>query len=378
MSMYGGQTRGIQYNDRLALEMARRDNMRNRFSRRQNMGYGIQPIEVMGAPLPDKPSAPEQPDVPRQHGEPITGAGVAQKRTAETEKLPDFIHLAAMGNTAQAENVFNSSGQMKIQPGSTKYDQAKNEISAIDAGSGQPITIRREHVERVLGLYKPQAQMTEEDRAQTEKIRAETEYIKSGKKAGITPYQQQQIDFEKQRTDLAVGKQARAIEDEILKNEQIMNALRNTAKQQTGIETTQIRNKDGSISYKGQAGADEAVGQMRTYKARTDKLRKDLAQLKSLSQGQPSQVGVQVPPQVAPAQPRNRGTGTMTMNGQTVNVPRIQGGAGAMWSGDRSVSLDDVRRPKLQTQFNTIEEAQNMNLPIGTEITINGRRAIVE
>jgi len=169
MSIYDGQVAGIQYEDSLRREreadQMKREalvaGLRNTALERQGAALNqlaAKQYEPMGGFESEKEAlGPAAGPAPAVTALPLT----PKKTEAETEGLPEMIRLAAMGNPRRAESAFNSSGKMKIVPGSLKY-APDGSVSWTDAETGETPVVGKQHVDAIVGGYKEKPELIQD------------------------------------------------------------------------------------------------------------------------------------------------------------------------------------------------------------------------
>lgn len=84
------------------------------------------------------------------HAKKVEGEGVID--------IAKMIHLGNV-NPAEAEQAFNAAGNMRVVPGSVKWDAATGTLSGVDASTGQPASMDKQTAQQYLimsGAIKPE------------------------------------------------------------------------------------------------------------------------------------------------------------------------------------------------------------------------------
>lgn len=82
-------------------------------------------------------------------------------KKVEDEGVLDIAKMIHLGNVnpAEAERAFNAAGNMRVVPGSVKWDAATGTLSGVDASTGQPASMDKQTAQRYLvmsGAIKPE------------------------------------------------------------------------------------------------------------------------------------------------------------------------------------------------------------------------------
>lgn len=82
-------------------------------------------------------------------------------KKVEEEGILDVAKMIHLGNVnpAEAEQAFNAAGNLRVVPGSTKWDEATGTLSGVDASTGQPVSMNKDIARQYLvmsGAIKPE------------------------------------------------------------------------------------------------------------------------------------------------------------------------------------------------------------------------------